>query len=889
MASFNSAKDARMPTSFNDRCWHNAPVAVFCTALAVACPALAKSPAPSISYDIPAQSLGEALLTLGRQSGLQISFQPAAVAGKVSLTLQGQYPALSALNQLLAGSGLALRADGPGRYIVFIDETTPFSPSRLEPVRVYGEQIGERVYSREEITQTPSSNRDISTLVATDPAVRTNPGAAGSKNRGSLDVEDVSFHGASPYQNLFQIDGMDATNRVDPASKNSNLVVNNVPSNLQSYFIDTSLLEAVQVHDSFVPVEYGHFTGGVVDAKLRRFSGENHLNLDYRWNTSNMTRQRTARGEEQRWAQGRFDYSPKWKKDFYSLSGDLTFSEKAGMVLAMSRRQSDITRAAMGVDDEGRPEVREGTYRSQVDNLLTKFSVRPDSDTVADLTLKSSAYHQALADAYFRDTTWENHHSGSGVNGNLEHLFQRGRFSLQVGWDRSTSHRQSVREEFVSHFTPPVKTVQYSVVGFGKEQTLQDTSTLKSRVDLDPLRIGTFAHNLYAGAELAQIRARFKRFNDAYAYRRDHLPNGSIRDSNRTHYLAGTANVGHYSASLYLSDRIEWRRLALDTGLRYDRDSFLGNNNLAPRTHLDWNMFGTGNTVLSVGWSRYYGAQVLGVAMQAERARLKINETDKNGKAVANGRKPYKVDYKGLRTPYDDEWAISLRQRWAGLDGLLSYVHRNGRDQWTRVNVNANTSRYHNDGRSTTDGINLTVHTLHPWHLGTTRWTMRATWGWQRRGANTELVKGYNDHAGDPDERVLYNDVRIRAFDLPTNSFFQPQVANFTLIGSYPNAGLMWSNVISWRGKRDAIFYTGKGPAPEFLSSYTSERLPSYWTWDTKLRWRPTFVRDLDLTIEVLNLLNRMPAVTGNRPRLTMDYRTYQSGRELWLQVGYRF
>ncbi|MFP3711968.1 hypothetical protein SB783_49155, partial [Paraburkholderia sp. SIMBA_009] len=77
----------------------------------------------------------------------------------------------------------------------------------------------------------------LSTLVASHPAVRTNPGAAGSQNRGSLNVEDISFHGASPYQNLFQIDGIDATNRVDPANKRLAQAGGNVPSNPQSYFI----------------------------------------------------------------------------------------------------------------------------------------------------------------------------------------------------------------------------------------------------------------------------------------------------------------------------------------------------------------------------------------------------------------------------------------------------------------------------------------------------------------------------------------------------------------------------------------------------------------------------------------------------------------------------
>ena len=302
-----------MPFPLDRKRRPSASAALLCVMLAITAPVAAQPPARTIAYDIPSQALGDALLTLGRQSGLEISFPPAAVAGKVSPALQGEYSALLALDRLLAGSGLALRADGPGRYIVFVDKTHPFSTSRLDPVRVYGEQAGERIYGQQEIAETPSSNRDLSTLVASHPAVRTNPDASGSQNRGSLNVEDISFHGSSPYQNLFQIDGIDATNRVDPASKNLNLQVGNVPSNPQSYFVDTSLLEAVRVYDSFVPVEYGRFTGGVVDARLRRFSGENHLKFDYRWNTSKMTQQQVSEGEENSWAQGQPGYSPNGK------------------------------------------------------------------------------------------------------------------------------------------------------------------------------------------------------------------------------------------------------------------------------------------------------------------------------------------------------------------------------------------------------------------------------------------------------------------------------------------------------------------------------------------------------------------------------------------------
>ncbi len=871
----------------NPRRLAGASAALFCAALALAAPVAAQPPARAATYDLPAQPLGEALLALGRQAGLEISFPPAAVAGKTAPALQGEYSALLALDKLLAGSGLALRADGPGRYIVFVDKTTQFSPLRLDAVRVYGEQVGERVYGREEIAETPSSNRDLSTLLATHPAVRTNPGAAGSQNRGSLNVEDISFHGSSPYQNLFQIDGMDATNRVDPASKNLNLQVGNIPSNPQSYFVDTSLLEEVRVHDSFVPVEYGRFTGGVVDARLRRFSGENHLNLDYRWNTSKMTQQQVSEGDETSWAKGKPGYSPEWKKRFYSAVGDIAFSEKAGAVLAMSRRESDITRWNMGVDDKGQPLPGQDRYQDRIDNFLGKFSVRASADTIADLTLKYSDRRETLASDLFRNTRWDNNHGARGVSGNVDHLFQGGRFTLQAGWDRSMSNRRSVGNELVTY--QPYKLPQYTAGGFGREQTQQDAWTLKGRIDLDPVRTGIFTHSLYAGADIQHIEAGFKRYQESYSYRRAYSANGKYQDFSKVRYLPGTVDVNYDMAGLYLSDRIEWQRLALDAGVRYDRETFLGNNNISPRTRLDWDMFGSGDTLLSAGWSRYYGAEVLETALEAERSRLRKQVLDAKGKPVANGDKEYFVQYKGLRMPYDDEWAVSLRQRMAGVEGVLSYVHRNGRDQWTKTGNERDGYQYTNDGLSTTDGVSLTLRMLEPWRLGETRWNLQASWSWQKRKTNADLVEGYTGDARAPDDYVIYNGSQIRAIDLPPSSFYQPQVATMTLIGAWPRAGLTWSNMVNWRSKRDATIYVGVGPKPYYLDRYESGELPSYWTWDTKLAWQPTFARNLEFTVEVLNVLNRMPAVTASNPNLKTNRSTFQSGRELWLQVGYRF
>jgi outer membrane receptor protein involved in Fe transport len=166
---------------------------------------------------------------------------------------------------------------------------------------------------------------------------------------------------------------------------------------------------------------------------------------------------------------------------------------------------------------------------------------------------------------------------------------------------------------------------------------------------------------------------------------------------------------------------------------------------------------------------------------------------------------------------------------------------------------------------------------------------MQASWSWQKRKTNKDLVEGYTSDARNPDDRVIYNGSEIRAIDLPPSSFYQPQIASLGLIGAWPRAGLVWSNMLSWRSKRDATIYVGLGPKPYYLDRYESGEVPAYWTWDTKLAWQPAFARNLELTVEVLNVLNRTPAVTASNPNLKTNRSTYQSGRELWLQVGYRF
>lgn len=96
------------------------------------------APAGQIAFDIPAQDLNKALLAFTDRAGLQIFYDLDKVAGKRSSAVNGRYPAIEALSQLLVGTGLTFRATG-SRLTLEPAPQPADSAIQLGPVRVEGE------------------------------------------------------------------------------------------------------------------------------------------------------------------------------------------------------------------------------------------------------------------------------------------------------------------------------------------------------------------------------------------------------------------------------------------------------------------------------------------------------------------------------------------------------------------------------------------------------------------------------------------------------------------------------------------------------------------------------------------------------------------------------
>ncbi|MEZ0243044.1 MAG: TonB-dependent receptor plug domain-containing protein, partial [Sphingomonas sp.] len=103
----------------------NLGLLLLCGAAALAAPAAYAQQAATRDYDIAAQSLGAAINQLAVQSGRQIIVADELVRGLRAPRLHGRYPVETALEQLLAGSGLhavmvgntfvVQRSDAPGQ------------------------------------------------------------------------------------------------------------------------------------------------------------------------------------------------------------------------------------------------------------------------------------------------------------------------------------------------------------------------------------------------------------------------------------------------------------------------------------------------------------------------------------------------------------------------------------------------------------------------------------------------------------------------------------------------------------------------------------------------------------------------------------------------------
>jgi iron complex outermembrane receptor protein len=183
--------------------------AVSATALMAAAQAASAQPSASVSearlrFDIPAQPLGQALITYSRQAHVAIAAPAALVAGKQSRQTSGEMSPQQALSVLLEGTGLAsARTAGGGLTLVAEQSTGPqsveaASQDEAEPL----EEIVVTAQGREQrLLEVPSA---VTAMGSKELEARRST----SLNDLQYAVPGLSQYASSPGQELIQMRGM---------------------------------------------------------------------------------------------------------------------------------------------------------------------------------------------------------------------------------------------------------------------------------------------------------------------------------------------------------------------------------------------------------------------------------------------------------------------------------------------------------------------------------------------------------------------------------------------------------------------------------------------------------------------------------------------------------
>lgn len=884
--------------------------------------------AASVSISLPEQALADSLSSLAQTGKVQILFDASAIKSFRAPAVSGDYEIETALQKLLIGTGMEIIPHGNGFVIrpAATGKTIVLPERRVIGIYNPTEDVASapQYITSEDIKQRTTGDGNITDLLKNNPAVQFSNNDSTSMNQGEIKPSRISIHGSSSYQNAYKLDGVSFNNDFDPANSGLGETNTRISSDEQGMYLDSRLIDSVAVYDNNIPVEFGGFTGGTVEVQSRRWSGETHANAYYRttrssWNkiftdpnlafsTSNNDVSNPAR------------FQQKYDKQNYGGWFETGLTENTGLIFSASRRESTIpmmVNSAGGFVHVGNNQLEQveqsAGYRDQTrtsDNYFLKYSWDISDTQSLDLSTNVASYKSYLFSGSVYNSGYDNEHNGLSFTALYKHQLDIGVLELTAGYQKLEDQRTSDQNYFIrldDLITGWDTPTSYNSGGQGDLKSKQDTLNGKAVLRFNAYNWGATIHQPTMGFELSRTKGAYIRNSPYYSYFYSGMTVGDEWMgglSQTTRYQAGTHSATYSNYSAYIDDNIQYKRLTIRPGVRLDRDDFVQQYNISPRLSLTYDLWGTGDTILIGGVNRYYGRSMLTYALyEAQNAGLQHCYFDCDASDSWHSR----TDFDGvdtLKTPYNDELTLGIQQEIANTTWRLQYVHREGRDEVRsdtkypdatsieKINIRS----FNNNGRSTHDTLTLSARNSQPWEFAKAYHVFNASISWQDSKTNTPKDSGYANF--DPNtqnvnhNKVLYDGKVIDAKKLPSGNFNSPLKATAELTSVFDNYGLTWYNIVQWNGKRSQAEKTNNGSPVQtdqgYVYAYKKQNYSSRFTWDTKLSWKPEFAKGLGISVEVNNVLNTRN-VADHFTYRNVEYKSYEPGRQFWLQVNYDY
>lgn len=798
----------------------------------------------------------------------------------------------------------------------------------LQPVVVrasFAQKMGTQKIDSEYIKRLPTANGTVSELLKNNPNVQFSNSQSGD-SMGEIAPENVSFHGERFYNNAWMIDGMSNNDNIHPGSENG--YQTSAPDGYnawqlpgggtQSFWINSDIIDSMDVFDSNISAQYGQFTGGVINAKIKDPEPWGHSgSISYRTTRDSWVRFQQEGEDLEKFQRAQELYhQPKFTKHNYALNINQPLNDNTSILFSWNRATAKMPYMHSNM------KIQENQRRMSETWLLKGLHEADNGDTFK-LTAMYSPHESRYFKKNSKDGGFTNTGGGYRLNGEWLHLFDAGQVTSYVGWKKTGNDIQHEKNEWFVWWTTP--TFPYSSVitprvkyahigGYGKYRTQKQTLSLKQDYELEPLKQGAIQHDLSFGWSADFARASYHRSEGGAAYsppkKNDKticLPDdktcvaGEQWQYQKIVYPGMRAKVDNNHYAAYVQDKINWGKLEITPGVRVDYDEYLGNTDIAPRLTASYDFFGDKSSKLFGGVNRYYADSMLSYALSDNLGKmLRYNrKTPQDPWTLTRTTVGRRYGDVNLKTPYSDEINLGYRQRWNNTEWTLKWVHRHGKDQFARTyerNKKTKETWYtlNNNGYSKANTFTLTGRLLQAIKLKPA--SVYADWGatLSRSKANFRYYEDTTDAETDIEKIIIDNKLKNHA-DLPAMDYNTPWNAFANVNVNFPQLNLNWSNRLNYTAGYTA-WLTDRITCPDEHAAcgkydgkatlYEKTKFANRFTVDWRFTYSlPIAKSKLDINLDVLNVFNSRIASANSRGRLGSI--SYKPGRQFWLGARY--
>ncbi|WP_110458651.1 TonB-dependent receptor [Shewanella algidipiscicola] len=762
---------------------------------------------------------------------------------------------------------------------------------------------------RTQIANTPMGNTDLSSLLTRESSVGVDTGLSGMRG-GDLTPEQISIAGARPHQTQYMIGDVSTNNVTTAASSNGNsgTLTSGHPS---GYYVDTALMEQVEVLDKNINPEYGGFTGGVINVELRKAKDEFQAEYQYRMTDSDWNADPETSAKDKGFADGNFGdgrYQPQYQKRFHSvhLSGAITDNQK--LAVNYSHKDSEIPLNNNGVTSD---------YGQSIDNLFVTHELELgqwllQSDLRYSKFISKDFLNDPMnANAAQANSDISNEHQGLGGTFKLYGQFESGRWQTTLAYDQLEDNRESEANYFRTNIVMPAggTMVRENTGGYGDLSQLQDTWQLKSLFEFTPMYLGNSRHELMLGSEFISQNAKQDRHSDFNAFNyMDVRGNKSI--SNWTHYKQGSVEVDSQRYALFANNQMIWDQLTVNLGARAEKLSQFDKTVFSPRVSVSWDFNQDKVNRITLGANRYYSNDQLGWELRNAAKSQTTNYsmcTPLNGDYNSNNIADYDcsarpasdmVALNKADVPYSDELSLGWQYDLAGFSVKPSYMLRQ-----QKAGLSISGDEVLNNVESESQIFGLNIHNTQAWQVAGARLDAFLNVTYEIRTGSGNLSAKYDDvndlNSGYENAWVVFDGDLMRSNDMDTSGFSSPVEARLGSSMTWESWGLTWSNLVNFEDGRNLTQFMGMESVNidgEMVNvkAIDTAKMESLITWDSSVRWSPeTWVKHhASVELSVTNLLDSHAEITSHGTNVNGKDNTstyFNKGREVWLALSLKY